>query len=82
MCFPDSEPALIRGGIRPGNHGHHRIGKGKGSPVNSRTGPAQAGPMVMSNIAGPFKHTPARTNAARAPCRLAQDQAMVDIPGR
>ena len=27
---PDSEPGLIPGGIRAGNHGHHGIGTGKG----------------------------------------------------
>ncbi len=30
MYIPDSEPALIPGGICMGNHGHHGIGAGKG----------------------------------------------------
>ncbi len=37
--YPDSEPGLIPGGIRAGNHGHHGIGAGKGQPSPFPHGP-------------------------------------------
>ncbi len=67
-----------------GNHGHHGIGTGKGSPVDSRTDPGHPGLAHLGlgsySIAGPFEPAPARMNPARAPYGLAQDQPMVMGP--